>query len=910
MASFSPDSFKPLLARLVETPEYFSADDLTLALNHIFTPDAVSPTQIGSFLTALHLHRVERRPESLAAAAAVLRERALKAFVEEAEGDFIVDIVGTGGDGYNLFNVSTTAAIVAAGAGARVIKHGSRASTSSSGSADLLQALGCVFTAPAPGTTTPIPRIPFTFILAPNYHPTLASIAPYRKTLPFRTMFNILGPLINPARPQGMVLGIAVPEIGPTFAQSLKEGGVTRAVVVCGHEKLDEISCAGPTYAWELRDDTITETTLTPESFGLPVHPLSAVAGGSPIENAETFKTLLTSGKDTPSTLIPVRDFVLMNASALLVVAGIAADYRGGARLALESINSGKAWKYSTSMLWTTAIFSIFNHWVNSPAQPTSPCPQVPALFPIRHAALLNSLEHIYREESFKRDVYDRLGGVISVPTESFDDMLPVGHDSRWTIFQTLHNYLEGAFPAIYSSLNVTRVNTYGLVFHWQGTEHNLKPILLAAHQDVVPVDPATHNHWKYPPYSGYFDGISYQLSLLFQLTSLGIWIWGRGSADDKSDLVAQLVTIETLLKSSFAPRRSIVLAFGFDEESKGTQGAGKIAEYLEKTYGHHGFAILLDEGDGYGENVADGLIFASPGISEKGYFDVKIEVWAEVDGHDCQDLQSIGVLSQIVVALEEKLHPALFLRTGSAFANVQCAIEHEPNIPSSVKHLARRALTDDGALGDLRDYLLQEDPVYDAMLRTTQAPEMNADVILGVKANALPEVATVIVNHRVDEQSTIADVQTRIVQRLLPIATTFNMSLVAFTPNSIPSQVNQIILSDAFNTALQPSPVTPTASNPAYNLLSGTIKAALTSSRRYNSTGVIVSPTLGLGNTDTRFYWDLTSNIFRYSHYGDADDYFSGLHTVNEAVRGEAVIEQIRFFTMLILNFDESSLL
>ncbi|KAJ7449626.1 glycosyl transferase family, a/b domain-containing protein [Mycena latifolia] len=341
---YTPESFKPLLNRLVQTPEYFTADDLKLALNHLFTPDVVSPVQIGAFLTALHIHRVERRPDSLAAAAAVLRERSLKATVEEPEDDFIVDIVGTGGDGYNLFNVSTTAGIVAAGAGARVIKHGSKASTSSSGSADLLQALGCIFTAPIPGTPTPIPRVPFTFILAPHYHPALAFIAPYRKALPFRTMFNILGPLINPARPQGMVLGIAEREIGYTFASSLREGGVERALVVCGYEKLDEISCAGPTYAWELLNGEITEKTLKPELFGLDAHPLSTVAGGSPEENAETFKTLLASGKDIPASLKPVLDFVLMNASALLVVAGLAEDYAHGAKLALESITSGKAW--------------------------------------------------------------------------------------------------------------------------------------------------------------------------------------------------------------------------------------------------------------------------------------------------------------------------------------------------------------------------------------------------------------------------------------------------------------------------------------------------------------------------------------------------------------------------------------
>lgn len=365
MAVYTSDSFKPLLKKLVDTPEYFSADDLKEALNHLFTPDAVSPIHIGAFLTALHIHRVERRPDSLAAAASVLRERALKAAVQDLGSDFIVDIVGTGGDGYNLFNVSTTAGIVAAGAGARVIKvrkllssshpstthgtrhqqHGSRASSSTSGSADLLQALDCLFTAPTPGTPMPIPRIPFTFILAPHYHPALGFIAPFRKSLPFRTMFNILGPLINPARPRGMVLGVAEREIGATFAKSLADGGVERALVVCGYERLDEISCAGPTWSWELADGKITEKTLVPEDFGLSVHPLSTVGGGSAQDNAKTFKTLLTSGSDIPESLIPVLDFVLMNASALLVVAGLADNYQQGTEMARKSITTGKAWE-------------------------------------------------------------------------------------------------------------------------------------------------------------------------------------------------------------------------------------------------------------------------------------------------------------------------------------------------------------------------------------------------------------------------------------------------------------------------------------------------------------------------------------------------------------------------------------
>ena len=191
----------------------------------------------------------------------------------------------------------------------------------------------------------PIDRVPFTFILAPHYHPAMASIAPYRKALPFRTMFNVLGPLINPARPRGMVLGVAEPELGRTFAMSLREGGVERGLVVCGFERLDEISCAGKTHAWQLKEDgSITETTLAPEDFGLPSHPLATVAGGTPDENAEVFKTLLRSGEDIPEKLIPVLDFVLMNASALLVIAGIAKDYAHGTQLARESVTSGKAW--------------------------------------------------------------------------------------------------------------------------------------------------------------------------------------------------------------------------------------------------------------------------------------------------------------------------------------------------------------------------------------------------------------------------------------------------------------------------------------------------------------------------------------------------------------------------------------
>lgn len=176
-------------------------------------------------------------------------------------------------------------------------------------------------------------------------------------------MFNVLGPLINPAKPKGMVLGIAEPELGQTFAESLRDSGVKKALVVCGEEKLDEISCAGPTNIWELSDGQITEYVVEPElDFGLERHPLNLVEGQGPTENAAVFTQMmdisgpaLTEGEK--QKLKPVRDFVLMNASALLVVAGVAKDFKHGVELARESIDSGKAWEAFVTFRGVGRIF-------------------------------------------------------------------------------------------------------------------------------------------------------------------------------------------------------------------------------------------------------------------------------------------------------------------------------------------------------------------------------------------------------------------------------------------------------------------------------------------------------------------------------------------------------------------------
>ncbi|KAJ2975475.1 hypothetical protein NUW54_g11725 [Trametes sanguinea] len=216
----------------------------------------------------------------------------------------------------------------------------------------------------------------------------------------------------------------------------------------------------------------------------------------------------------------------------------------------------------------------------------SSACPQPKPLVPSRLRALDEQLQELFANETYRLEAYKAFGGAIKIPTESYEDLLPVGEDHRWDIFDELHEYLEKTFARVYEGLNVTKVNTYGIVLHWQGSDEAALPVLMTAHQDVVPVDPATYGEWVHPPYSGYYDGT---------------WIWGRGSCDDKSDLVASLQAVKTLLELGFQPRRTFVWAFGFDEESAGTQGAGHLSPYLERRYGTNGFALLLDEG---GERV------------------------------------------------------------------------------------------------------------------------------------------------------------------------------------------------------------------------------------------------------------------------------------------------------------------
>ncbi|KAI7886122.1 anthranilate phosphoribosyltransferase [Lichtheimia hyalospora FSU 10163] len=302
-------------------------------------------SQVSAFLIALRLQQKDQDPSIVAACAQAMQSHARLIpynHYEHLEGN-VVDIVGTGGDGHDTYNVSTTASIVAAGAGAKVAKHGNRAASSRSGSADLMEAHGCHISKVEPHQVPDIlDKTNFCFLFSQTYHPAMKQVAALRKEIGVPTVFNLLGPMSNPAKPSRVVVGVHSPQVGALMANALKLTGIKELLVVCGAEKLDEISPAGETHYWRVRDggDVVTGVLHPTRDFGLETHPLSQVKGGDGSHNATILQSLLND--ELPEN-DPILDFVLLNASALLVVSGIASDFKDGVAKARESIKGGGA---------------------------------------------------------------------------------------------------------------------------------------------------------------------------------------------------------------------------------------------------------------------------------------------------------------------------------------------------------------------------------------------------------------------------------------------------------------------------------------------------------------------------------------------------------------------------------------
>ena len=292
--------------------------------------------EIARFLLALN-----QRPilvAELAGFATVMRRHATPIFAEgEARPALLVDTCGTGGDDSGAFNISTGAAIVAAAVGARVAKHGNRAVSSRSGSADVLEALGVRIDIPGARVASSIREVGIGFLFAPAAHAATRHAMPARKQIVARTVFNLLGPLTNPARAEAQVVGVFSPEAIDLVAATLAELGVHRAFVVHGAGGLDEISLSGETLVAEVRDGTIKRYTVVPDDFGVEGAAPDSIRGGSPVENAAILRSIF-AGEPGPR-----RDIVVTNAAAALLAGGLAENFKEGAHLAAQALSSGAA---------------------------------------------------------------------------------------------------------------------------------------------------------------------------------------------------------------------------------------------------------------------------------------------------------------------------------------------------------------------------------------------------------------------------------------------------------------------------------------------------------------------------------------------------------------------------------------
>ncbi len=293
---------------------------------------AATPAQLGAFLAALKVRGESF--EELVGFARAMRERAVRVSVKRAP---LIDTCGTGGDGTGTFNISTTAAFIAAGAGAAVAKHGNRSVSSRCGSADVLEALG-VRTDAAPETMARcVEEAGVGFLFAPALHPAMKNAAAVRRELGVRTVFNLLGPMSNPAGAQRQVLGVYSTALVPLMARVLGELGSQEAMVVSSRDGLDELSLSAPTLVAHLKAGTITEYEVDAAQAGLPRYPAAAYAGGDASENARILLSVLQGTKG------PARDISVFNAAAALRVAGLATDWKEAVARAAASIDGGAA---------------------------------------------------------------------------------------------------------------------------------------------------------------------------------------------------------------------------------------------------------------------------------------------------------------------------------------------------------------------------------------------------------------------------------------------------------------------------------------------------------------------------------------------------------------------------------------
>lgn len=528
-----------------------------------------------------------------------------------------------------------------------------------------------------------------------------------------------------------------------------------------------------------------------------------------------------------------------------------------------------------------------------------------------------------------------RLSKAVRIDT-SVGDEWPDPNDipQRWEAFPKFADWLETEFPRVHERLELEKVHQHGLLYTWRGSDEFLKPLLMMAHQDVVPVNQGTLDQWRYPPFDGFID----------EKTET---VWGRGSTDCKAWLVSLLSSVEGLLAKNWQPKRTILFSFGFDEESGGKQGAGWLAKRIEEIWGRDSIAMIVDEGNpvlAASDKMGPGIDVAMPGIAEKGSVDLAVTV-ESAGGHSSQAgaHTSIGLLARVVAQLEDKRDQLDESKIGGPQLQFLQCIRDGPRIPgalrsalkdlewaskSSFEHLGLYSTMQSVLPNSFTSFVLpalnawsergRQRRIKQAKHRVVHAmPEQlqtqfitttAVDIIEGgVKFNALPESATAYVDHRIAITSNFKELKEHYIDVLTSVAERYNMEMVAFGEHilnaSSPIGASKLVIKEA-RSALEPAPWTPLEGERAkpWQLFSQLVRAVWVNA---DGEPVKVAPSIMQGNTDTRYYHNLTHNIIRFGPSSITPDKtglgaLTGVHTVNEHYPIQGLADSTNFYTAL----------
>ncbi|KAL1572104.1 M20_dimer domain-containing protein [Candida albicans] len=527
----------------------------------------------------------------------------------------------------------------------------------------------------------------------------------------------------------------------------------------------------------------------------------------------------------------------------------------------------------------------VFRTFMQEPHEPNSLCPIVPKIDPSDVLHNPDTINYILSDKSFHTSVRKKLLNAVKIPTEIFDGMENPQSvkslkelyelDPRWKPFEKFHDYLEKTYPLVHKHLQLKKINKFGLVYTWKGKDTSKKPIMLTAHQDVVPVPHETIDQWTFPPFEGGFDGK---------------YLYGRGVSDCKNLLIALMGTIELLLEEDkFKPQRTIILAFGYDEEAAG-KGAEEISEYLVNKYGSDSILQIIDEGD-EGYQDIEGVKLILPATGEKGHLNSVIDLFTP-GGHSSVPPKhtSIGIMSQLITKIEDKEFSPILTNNNPVLGQLYCLAEHSKILNKSIKGDILKAQIDQNANQRVVEYL-SKDAETKYLITTSQA----VDIIEGgVKSNALPEHVSVVVNSRIAVEENVNTVVSKLKADISTIADKFNLGLIIDNQEII-EPTEHGYFNYSLIESLEPAPVSP-INGESWNIFGGSLRYLYEDLIFPDSNDTfIVAPFLSTGNTDTKSYWDLTRNIYRYQPSIATKN--SNIHSIDEKLDFEGHFHIIAFY-------------